>query len=192
MLRARLGLALVLLAGCPRPEGATRPVAGAGDVLQSFLVRDAASGDYYCMVCRFAGRPTVVAVFDLEDPALDADLAALERLRADHPRLTLFAVLGRFEGGALRPADDEAAALASARARRDRLGLGFPLALLPRDPPADKAAGYRPYAAGYALSKSRTVLYATADNRVRYAATLGTDGADAASLARAVAAPKPE
>lgn len=177
------GLLLVLLGllACEKQRPAAR---GVGDRLQAFIVQDSEKRNKQCFVCAYAGKPTILAVGELDDARFEDDLAAIEAIRAERPGLTAFAVLGRFEGGTLRSPADEAAALEALEALRARRGIGFPLSILPKEMSPEQRQNYAPFGAAYAIDRGRTVWFADADNHVRYAATW-TEAGDAEGLAKA-------
>ena len=113
-----------------------------------------------------------MAVFDLDDPAAEAGLAAVQSLVARHDGLTAFALFGRFADGRLTAAGDLTAARGDLEARARRLELDFPVTLLPRELTPGEALHYRPFTEHFDVSLSGTVFVAAANNRVRFAGQL--------------------
>ena len=162
--------------GRPNPGGVT---AGVGDRLQPFIIVNANSGQRYCQVCAYGGRPTVMAVFDLDAPSTDDDLRLLERLVKTHADdgLTAFALFGTFTGARVGAPKDPGAAQATLRNRAEKLGLTYPLTTLPEALTPSEALHYKPFDTRFKISRSRTVFVASADNRIRSSVRMDQNGA---------------
>jgi hypothetical protein len=169
--RTLVALGLVLLTGAACRETPT-PVRGVGDALQAFIIQDCAEKRTQCLVCTYGGKPTIMAVGDLDDAAFERDLVEIQRvLDAGRDRgLTAFALVGELDAdGKLEPFADEAAALDELDALRRRLGLEYPVVIVPKTQTKEQRVNYAPFNKSYALSGSRTILLARADNRIVYA-----------------------
>ena len=185
---ASLSLALGFgLAGtaCKKAEA---KVKGVGDTLKAFIVTNCETGDRYCQVCAYGGRPTIMAVGDIDDAAFEQDLAQIQGLVAANgdKELTAFALYGKIEGGKFAAVADEAAAQKKLAALTKKLGLTFPVTLAPKALTEKEAKDYTPFTDAYEISKSRTVMLAGAGNDIRYAETMSADAkAQHAALASA-------
>ena len=146
-----MALLCALQSGCLTSSTEEAKTKGVGDRLRPFISIDATSGKRYCQVCAFGGRPTLMAVFDLNDPAADGDLALMHQILAKHPKLTAFALFGRLEGGALRPPADPESARTALAQRAKALGLSFPVTVLPTKLTPAESLHYRPYAERFDL-----------------------------------------
>ena len=181
----RAGVLLPALFGClGRSDGAK--TSEVGDRLQPFVSVDASTGKRYCQVCAFGGRPTLMAVFDLDDPNAPQHLATIQGVLDAHQGLTAFALFGRFRDRALAGLDDLSEARPALTERVKAQALSFPVTILPASLTASEALLYRPYGERFDLAASGTVLLAAADNRVRFKDRLSRSGA-AVRLKRAAA-----
>ncbi len=180
-----LGAILPTLYGCLRGgEGAK--TSDVGDRLRPFVSVDASTGKRYCQVCAFGGRPTLMAVFDLDDPDAIENLSTIQGVLDDQRGLTAFALFGRFHDRALAGPADLAEARRNLNQRIETLALTFPVTILPASLTPSEALLYRPYGERFDLPASGTILLAAADNRVRFKDRLSRSGA-AARLKRAAA-----
>ena len=159
---------------CVSDDGTPSRTKGVGDRLRPFISIDSQSGKRYCQVCAFGGKPTLMAVFDLDDPAVDDDLRLIQTLVSKWPRLTAFALFGRFRDGALHAPRKLSEAQKKLADRAKRLGLSYPVTVLPGELTAGEALHYQPFTAHFDVAQSRSVLLAAADNRVRFAGRLST------------------
>ena len=87
--------------------------------------------------------------------------------------LTAFAVVGQLGEKGLTHFTDEAKAMADLKALRGKLGLTFPVVIVPKKMSAYQASSYKSFNDAYAISKSRTILFAKGDNEVVFAETIG-------------------
>ncbi len=161
-------------AACQPGSTTPRPTRGVGDRLKPFISVESQTGRRYCQVCAFGGRPTLMAIFDLNDPDFDADLATFQALVTQHPELTAFALFGRLDDGRFEPPSDPESALVLLRRHAARLKVDFPLTTLPTELTPGEALHYRPFREQFDVFESRTVLLAAADNRIRFAERLTT------------------
>lgn len=190
---AGLSLALALSAGlagtaCKKAEA---KVKGVGDTMKAFIIKNCGTGERYCQVCAYGGKPTIMAVGDLDDAGFAEDLKRIQELvEANGDKdLTAFALYGEIEAGKFAPVADEAAAEKKLAAMSKELGLTFPVTLVPKALTDKEAKDYTPFADAYDVSKSRTVMLAGADNKIRFAQTFGADEkAEHEALAKAVEA----
>lgn len=148
-----------------------------GDSLQAFIVQDCEESKKYCQVCAYSGKPTIMAVGEIGDAGFEKDLVAIQRLITDKGEagLTAFAVVGQLDGKGIKPYEDEADALAKLRATRSRLGITFPVAIVPREVSESQKKNYYPFNALYRIKASRTVLFAGADNKITFAEVITSE-----------------
>jgi hypothetical protein len=182
------GLTLLALVGCTKAEAPR--VAGVGDRLQAFMTQASPDTKNTCLVCEYSGKPTLLAMGDPADTAFADDLARIQRMLAKRPDVKVFAVASRFEGGKVTPFADHNGALQSVAALRGRLGLTFPVVVIPSNADDYVAQGYQKFDVTYRVAASRMVLFAGPDGKVRWAEALRTEARDAqlAALDVAVAA----
>lgn len=182
------GLALLVLVGCTKAE--VPRVGGVGDRLQAFMTQASPDAKNTCWVCEYSGKPTLLAMGDPAETAFADDLARLQGLLARRPEIRVFAVASRFEGGKVQPFADHGAALQSVASLRDRLGLTFPVVVIPQNADDYVAQGYQRFDLTYRVAAPRMVLLAGPDGKVRWAEALRTEARDAqlAALDVAVAA----
>ena len=183
--------ALTITAGLGGTTGCKKAhakVKGVGDTLQAFIIRDAGSGERYCQVCAYGGRPTIFAVGDIDDAGFADDLTKIQGLLDAHEaaELSAFALYGKIADGRFQPLSDEDGALAKLAALRAERGLKMPVTIVPNQLSDKEKANYAPFTEVYEVGKSRTVMMAKANNEIIYVGTL--DGSDAgyAALAEAV------
>ena len=164
----------VALVACKRPEQKTR---GVGDELKAFIMKNCETGQQYCQVCAYSGKPTLMAVADHGDQSFEQDLLRLQKLVDAHADkgLKAFAIVGRLEGGKLTPPDGEEEISAKLKDTRARLGLTIPVGVLPRKGTSSEQRGFADFADSYEISASRTVLFATAENRIVFAGSIRSD-----------------
>jgi hypothetical protein len=182
------GLMVLALLGCTKTEAPR--VGGVGDRLQAFMTQASPDTKNTCWVCEYSGQPTLLAIGDPADTAFADDLARIQGMLGKRPDVKAFAVASRFEGGKVAPFPDHAAALQSVAALRDRLGLTFPVVVIPRNADDYVAQGYQKFDVTYRVAAPRMVLFAGPDGKVRWAEALRTEARDAqlAALDLAVAA----
>jgi hypothetical protein len=177
-----------VLVGCTKAEAPR--VGGVGDRLQAFMTQASPDAKKTCLVCEYSGKPTLLAMGDPAETAFADDLARLQGLLARRPEIRVFAVASRFEGGKVQPFADHGAALQSVASLRDRLGLTFPVVVIPQNADDYVAQGYQRFDLTYRVAAPRMVLFAGPDGKVRWAEALRTEARDAqlAALDVAVAA----
>ncbi len=168
---AMVALALLIspvLSSCKRAQAKTKQV---GDKLRAFIIKDCEQGDRYCQVCSFGGKPTIMAIADIDDTAFDADLTEIQALLDQHAAygLTAFAVLGTFKESQFVAPPNEEKALKALAAKKKALKLKFPLVVLPASLTEAEKKHYTPFSKSYEVSASRTLFFAGADNRIHVA-----------------------
>lgn len=175
--RFRLTIAPILIlalaqgaAACKKPEPRTR---GVGDALKSFIVEDCESRKQYCQVCAFSGQPILMAVADISDAAFEDDLARMQKLVDANAEkgLKAFAVFGAVRDGRLEtvsPADHDKT-IAQLAALKSRLGVTFPLTVLPNEMRSKELSQFAKFNDVYELKGSRMVLLADKESRVVFA-----------------------
>jgi hypothetical protein len=167
----------VAFVACKRPEQKTR---GVGDALKAFIMKNCETGQQYCQVCAYSGKPLVMAVADHTDQTFEQDLVRLQKLVDRHADkgLKAFAIIGRLEDGKLTTPDREEEISAKLKEARARLGLTIPVGVLPRKGTSSEQRGFADFADSYEIAASRMVLFATAENRIVFADTIRSDRAD--------------
>lgn len=171
--------------GCKQ---AHEKVKGVGDTLQAFIIRDAGSGERYCQVCAYGGRPTIFAVGDMDDAGFVQDLEKIQALLDEHKdaELSAFALLGKISGGHFTPLADEDGALTKLAALRKEKGLTMPVTIVPNQLTDKEKKDYAPFTEIYEIGKSRTVMMAKANNQIIYVGTMDGSEATYAALSEAV------
>lgn len=171
-----LGLAAAGL-GCKNPEPKTR---GPGDTLKSFTVMNAETGRLYCQVCVFAGKPILMAVAELGDARFEEDLVRMQKLvdASADKGLRAFAVLGQTRDGRFGSSGDDAKASADVRALKQRLGLTFPLVIVP-EPKGPETGNNTLFHQAYELKGTPTLYLASRDNVVVHTDVVRGPDADA-------------
>jgi thiol-disulfide isomerase/thioredoxin len=182
---AHLCMSLFLVASasaCKQPPAKT---AGAGDVLRPFIVLDAASGQRYCQICAYGGKPKIVFFADARDASAEADLLRIQRLvdRYRDRDLRAIAVFGEITPSGLGPSADPEKVAAEKKLLRERLGLTFPLAVVPPSYSERESKRYVAFAHSYRIEASRRLFYAVASNRIVLAESL-TDATAGDQLAK--------
>jgi hypothetical protein len=181
-------LFLLPLVACKEPPPKTR---GIGDAMRPFIIQNASSGERYCQVCAYGGKPILMWVADLDDAAAERDLARIQALVTAHEKvgLSAFAVFGEIDGGAFAPAASDVEASARLEALGAKLGLTFPLVIVPSSYTERERKGYVPFVEAYEVRESRRILLSNASNTIAFADTLDDASADAqfTRLAEAIA-----
>jgi hypothetical protein len=172
---ASVVFAIFAVGACAAKEGGVRSK-GVGDPLQAFLIKNCESGETYCQVCAYGGKPTIMSVLDADDPALEADLLAIQDLIKSYQGqgLAAFALVGKFADGKLVSAPDGQGTLVRMKQLHQKLALTFPITMLPA-PDEKTKSGYKPFAEVYDVTASRTVFFATAENKIRFAEVMQAD-----------------
>lgn len=176
--RNALPLAFLLASTTVACKEAQAKTKGVGDSLRAFIVQNATSGERYCQVCAYSGRPTLMAVTDIEDDGAEKDLAEMQKIFESNKEkgLTVFALFGSIKDGKFTPVKDDAAALKKLKELTAKLELGYPVTIVPSSYTEKEKKGYMPFVDQYVVPKSRTVLLAGADNKIVFADVM--DGAD--------------
>lgn len=171
-------LSLAAASGCKKPEPKTR---GPGDQLKSFIVQNCETNQQYCQVCAFSGKPIVMIVGDPSDASFEASLTAVQKLMEPHSAkgLRAFAVAGPMKDGKLTTFEDEAKALAELKALRERLGLPFPLTVIPKKLTDKASEDYAKFNDAYELAGAPAVMFADAESRVLFSGVLDAKGREA-------------
>ncbi len=165
-------------AGCKEAQARTK---GVGDSLQPFIVMNCESGDRYCQICAYGGKPKIMVVADMDDAKVEADLMRVQKLVDAHQAqgLVAFALFGEIENGAFKPVADDAAAAMKLKEMRERLKLTYPVTLVPSSYTERETKGYTPFISSYEIPTSRRVLFADISNRIKFAETIQDAQADA-------------
>ena len=179
--------AMALLTGACKERSRPR-TKGVGDRLQAFIIQDCDQGSKYCQVCKYGGKPTIMAVGDMKDSGFEADLVEIQKLVNANEGLTAFAVVGDLGGGGIKPFGDEKAAMSKLAALREKLDLTYPVVIVPKDMSEKQRKNYLPFNKAYEVEASRTILLGGADNKITFATVLSADNAKdhLAKLAEAV------
>ena len=174
---AHLCALLCAAVACKEPASKT---SGVGDVLHPFIVIDAASGDRYCQVCAFGGKPKIVFFADVDEPALEKDLKRIQELvdRHSDKGLVAFAVFGEIENQTFTPVSDDHKVAVDLEAMRQRLQLSYPLTIVPASYTEKEKKGYTAFIDSYSIPAARHLLFADASNKITFAASLRDDRAD--------------
>ncbi len=183
-----IGLALLLGGAGVACKEAQAKVKGPGDSLKAFVIKNCASGERYCQVCAYSGKPTIMAVGVMGDKDFEKDLVEINKLvKANEAKgLTAFALYGEIKEGKFVAVADEAAAEKTLAATHARLGLKFPITLAPAKLEEKEAKSYKPFTELYEVNKSRTVMVAKASNEIVWADTLAGKDAQYKAMAAAV------
>lgn len=162
-----LGL-FVWTPSCRRADARTH---GIGDHLRPFIVQSSETGETYCQVCAFGGKPTIMVAADLDDPELESHLTRIQQTIARHEKegLVGFAVIASAKDGSLRPASDTPAVFSRLKAMRARLHLTMPLVTLPAKLTEHELKNYNRFDESYALDGTPTVLFATPESEIVFA-----------------------
>ena len=65
-----------MIGGCRSSKPKTK---GVGDTLRAFIIQDCVSGQKYCQVCAYSGKPTIMAIGDVNDDNFVNDLNFADR-----------------------------------------------------------------------------------------------------------------
>lgn len=184
---ATLALTFVVGLGAVGCTKAKAKIKGVGDNLEAFIVTNLETEERTCLVCAYGGRPTIMAVGDLDDVGFQEDLKQIQGLVTAHAKddLTAFALYGRVKDGKFTPLADQAAAQAKLAGLQKSLGLSFPITLVPTSL-TEKEKDYTPFSDSYDIAKSRTIMLADAGNKVVFSDVFGKSEAQYQALADAV------
>ena len=144
---------------------------GVGDQLRAFIIQDCDSKQKYCQVCAYSGKPTIMAVGDIEDKNFENDLVAIQKVMTSSGSdgLTAFALVGPFGKNGLGTFEKSDAALNKLKEMTERRSISFPVVVLPSEMSEAQKQNYAAYSQAYEIKSSRTVLYAGADNKIKFA-----------------------
>jgi hypothetical protein len=164
-------LLAVQITACRKAPPKTK---GIGDSLKAFIVQDCNSEKKYCQVCAYSGKPSIMAVGAVDDKDFESDLIAIQEVitSSGGSQLTAFAVLGPFDEHGLGYFKDEAGAIKKLNAMRKKNGITFPIHILPKELSASQKQNYATFARAYDVPKSRTIFFAEADNKIRFAGVI--------------------
>lgn len=187
---AAAGLCAAIALGASACKEATAKTKGVGDSLRAFIVKNCETQERYCQVCTYGGRPTIMAIADLDDAGVEKDLVAIQKLVAENEKegLTAFALFGHITDGKFIPVKDDDAATKKLAELKTRLGLTYPVTIVPSSYTEKEKKGYMPFVDQYTVPKSRTVFAAKADNKVFFADVMTGDAKQYEALATAVKA----
>lgn len=177
-----------LLLGGTACKEANAKVKGVGDNLQAFIIQNCDNGDRYCQVCAFSGKPTIMAVGDLTDAGFEQDLKEIQGLVKTHKAkgLTAFALFGKFEQGRFQSFKDPKKAMEDVKKLQAKLGLQFPVTIVPENLTDKEKKNYTPFDRLYDVSQSRTVLVGAANNNIVFADTMKGEAPQYQALEAAV------
>ncbi|MEQ8275378.1 MAG: hypothetical protein RKU31_17035 [Deltaproteobacteria bacterium] len=176
---------VALAAGATACKEAAAKTQGVGDNLRAFVIKNCEDGKRYCQVCAYGGRPTLMTIADLDDDGVEKDLQEMEKLLAANKDkgLTAFALFGHMKTGKFVAVSDDDAATKKLAEMKKRLGLSFPLTIVPSQLTEKEQKSYMPFDAQYAVGKSRTLFAAASDNEVFYADVMTGDAKQYEKLA---------
>jgi hypothetical protein len=160
---------------CSSAEAKTK---GVGDEFKPFIVKNCDTGQQYCQVCAFAGKPTLMAVGDVGDAAFEQDLVRIQKLVSANKGVAAFAVVGKVDGSKVSSVDDEKGIAEKLKATKARLGLTFPVVLLASKLSESDAKNYAKFSDSYEVQGSRTIMFSSADQKIVYAEKIESPRAD--------------
>lgn len=154
-------------AEAPEPGRTVASGLDLGQGFKAFDIINCDTGDQYCQVCKFGPSPKIMAVGTIDDEAFHKDLQDLDAIVAKYgdDKVKVFAVVADAKDGALvTPTGDNDQLLAEAKALRAKLDIDMPVVI-----PAPKDAGPNgTFEDHYQVTKSRTIMFSTGDNEVKY------------------------
>jgi hypothetical protein len=144
---------------------------GVGDQLRAFIVQDCQSKQKYCQVCAYSGKPTIMAIGDADDKEFENDLVAIQKVltSSGSQGLTAFALVGPIDKEGLSNFEKSSKALEKLKEMITRRAIKFPVVVLPNEMSEAQRQNYATFAQAYDIKTSRTVLFAEADNRIKFA-----------------------
>ena len=157
-----------MVSGCRSSKPKTK---GVGDTLRAFIIQDCMSGQKYCQVCAYSGKPTIMAIGDVNDDNFIDDLDAIQKVVSSSASkgLTAFALVGSFKGEEFGKLGGDKKSVEKLKNVVDARKLSFPVVVLPDEMSDAQKQNYASYASAYDIKQSRTVLYAGADNKIKFA-----------------------
>lgn len=178
---ASLFAGLLLAAGAVACKEAQAKTKGVGDVFRPFIIKNCGTGERYCQVCAYGGKPTIMVVADVDDAAVDQDLMKVQKIldQSKDKALTAFALFGEIEGGKFKPVADDDAAAKKLKEKAEKLKLSYPVTLVPAKYTDAEKKGYAAFVDAYHVATSRRVMLADAANKVLFAETIENAKADA-------------
>lgn len=184
------GLFGALAMGATACKEAQAKTQGVGDEFRPFIIKNCGTGERYCQVCAYGGKPTIMAVYDIDDAGAEKDLAEIEKvIGANKDKgLTAFALFGKLSGGKFTPIAADGPEEKKLAEIRTKLNLSYPVTLVPKDLTDKESKSYMPFTKLYEVNKSRRVLLAGGDNKIVYADTMTGDAKQYEALAAAVKA----
>jgi hypothetical protein len=156
-------------------------VRGVGDKMSAFIVQNCETAEKYCQVCQYGGKPKIMAIGDIDDKAFEQDLVRIQKVldSGKEEGLVAFAVVGKVANQGFQPLADEKGAMAKLDEMKKRLGLTFPVVIVPKEMSEGQKKNYAPFNAAYEIAGSRQVFFAGADNKILFAEVIQADKADA-------------
>jgi hypothetical protein len=178
---AHLSTSLLLLSSSLACKEAAAKTSGVGDSLQPFIIMDGTSGDRYCQVCAYSGKPKIVVFADAEDTKVEADLIRVQKLVEKYADkgLVAFAVFGKIAANGFTPANDDQKLASQIKQLRERLGLTYPVTVVPAQYTEKEKKGYPAFVDAYHIPSTRRVMYGDASNKVMFAESITDSAADA-------------
>ena len=179
-----IGVAPAALAGCQRAQAT--PTKNVGDRLEAFIIKNCSSGERYCQVCAYSGKPKLVLFQDLASPNLEQSLKKLQQLAATSKDkgLATFALIGDFSSGELGPPKDEAKAAQQLKALSETLALTYPVTIVPRELSDSEKKSYRTFSDAYDVPTPGTIFLSDAKNRIVVKDVLRFDESATAQLSK--------
>lgn len=177
---ASLLTAVLMAAGATACKEAQAKTKGVGDVFRPFIIKNCGTGERYCQVCAYGGKPTIMVVADVDDTSVDQDLMKVQKIldASKDKALTAFALFGQIEGGKFKPVADDDAAAKKLKAKAEKLKLSYPVTLVPAKYTEAEKKGYAPFVDAYHVAASRRVMLADAANKVLFAETIDDEKAE--------------
>jgi len=144
---------------------------GVGDQLRAFIIQDCDSKQKYCQVCAYSGKPTIMAVGDVNDKNFENDLVAIQKVitSSGSEGITAFALVGPFGKDGVSSFEKSDEALKKLKEMTTKRSINFPVVVLPSEMSEAQQQNYASYAQAYEIKSSRTVLFASADNKIKFA-----------------------
>ncbi len=151
---------------------------GVGGKLIAFEIRNAATDETYCQVCRYGSRPKIMVAGTPDDPKFQEAVKDVDAIvkKFGQDKVVAFAVASPMKGGkaVTPPAPERDGFKKEVSDLLGKLGVEIPVVIPePEDGPTN-----RQWDEYYNITKSPTIMFADGKNTVRYSAAAPDDLAD--------------